>query len=153
MYCIGLLDFVFDTDDGEQQVLTRVQLKDERNAVFYDKLTYIYLQMPVFTKGEGELRSHFEKWLFLLKHLEDMDEIPGILNEPVFLAGFKLAEIAHYGEAELAAYEQSLKVYRDLKNVIDSAARKGWAEGLEEGMEKGLALALSRAMAGGMGEV
>ncbi len=148
VYCIGVLDFTFAPDDGAPQVLTRVQLKDQGNTVFYDKLSYIYLQMPLFTKSESELTSHFEKWLYFLKHLEDFDEIPSILREPVFMEGFKIAELARYDETEVAAYEESLKVYRDIKNVIDSATRKG----REEGREEGLALALTRSVAAGMSE-
>ncbi len=34
---------------------------------------------------------------------------------------FEIAEIAKYSPAEAAAYEDSLKIYRDLKNVIDTA--------------------------------
>jgi predicted transposase/invertase (TIGR01784 family) len=152
VYCIGLLDFEFAPAEGAPQVLTRVQLKDDRNAVFYDKLTYIYLQMPVFTKTEAQLTTRFDKWLYFLKNLENLSQIPAILNEPVFLEGFRRAEIASFNTGELAAYEHSLMVFRDLVNVIDTAQRKGREEGLEQGLEQGLALALSRAIASGMSE-
>ena len=46
---------------------------------------------------------------------------------------FEAAEIARFDAAEREAYEESIKVYRDLKNVIDT----GRAEGLEEGLAKG----------------
>ncbi|MCU0914078.1 MAG: Rpn family recombination-promoting nuclease/putative transposase, partial [Planctomycetes bacterium] len=45
-------------------------------------------------------------------------------------------EIARFDPAERAAYEESIKVYRDLKNVIDT----GREEGRELGREEGLAL-------------
>ena len=35
-------------------------------------------------------------------------------------------------------YEESLKVYRDMKNVLDTAELKGLKKGIEQGMEKGL---------------
>ena len=148
VYCIGVLNFEFDLPGAEQQVLNWVQLKNDRNEVFFDKLTYIYLQMPAFTKNEAELTTRFDKWLYFLKNLEDFDEIPNILNEPVFLEGFKRAEIAKFNQAELAEYEESLKVLRDLVNVVDSAHRRG----REEGREEGLALALARAVANGLPE-
>ena len=52
VYCVGILDFEFEPDGPRQDVLTRVELKDQHNEVFYDKLTFLYLQMPYFTKGE-----------------------------------------------------------------------------------------------------
>ena len=55
VYCVGILDFVFDDEDHRQDVLTTVRLKDQHGEVFYDKLTYLYLQMPNFRKTELEL--------------------------------------------------------------------------------------------------
>ena len=40
--------------------------------VFFDKLTYIYLEMPKFNKKEEELETHFEKWLYVLKNLDKL---------------------------------------------------------------------------------
>ena len=44
----------------------------------------------------------------------------------------KLAEIAKYSTVEATAYEESLKVYRDLKNVVDTAYDEGKAEGVQQ---------------------
>jgi len=130
VYCVGILDFVFDPEDEESQVLTEVKLRDGQQQIFYDKLTYLYIQMPLFTKKENELASHFEKWLYFLKHLEDFREIPSIFNEPVFQKGFQIAELAAYTPAELGAYEASLMVYRDLKGVLETAKSEGEQLGL-----------------------
>lgn len=43
------------------------------------------------------------------------------------------AEIAQYTPKERLEYEDSLKVYRDLKNVIDTAELRGLEKGREEG--------------------
>ena len=48
----------------------------------------------------------------------------------------KLAEIAKYSTVEATAYEESLKVYRDLKNVVDTAYDEGKAEGKAEGVQQ-----------------
>lgn len=45
---------------------------------------------------------------------------------------FKVAAIAGFTEEERKEYEESLKNYRDIKNVVDTAR----AEGMEKGMEK-----------------
>ena len=51
---------------------------------------------------------------------------------------FEIAKIAQLNSGERGAYEDSLKVYRDLKNTIDTAMEEGWEEGLEKGREEGL---------------
>jgi hypothetical protein len=69
--------------------------------------------MPRFNKQENELKTRFDKWLYFLKHLEDFEEIPAILNEGVFVKGFEAAEIANFDKKQMTEYEDSLKVYRD----------------------------------------
>ncbi|OWP81045.1 hypothetical protein BWK63_07665, partial [Flavobacterium covae] len=51
----------------------------------------------------------------------------------VFTQAFEKAELANFGQLDLDKYESSLKVYRDLKGVIDTAFDEGKMEGLIEG--------------------
>ncbi len=52
VYTIAILDFVFEADKNEPDKFRYdVKLKDiETNKIFYDKLTFIYLEMPKFKK-------------------------------------------------------------------------------------------------------
>ena len=137
VYTIGILDFVFDEDKNApqagQQVIHQVQLKNQQNQVFYDKLTFIYLALPNFTKTEDELDTLQDKWLFLFRHLHRLQEQPKKLQERIFNSLFKQANITRFKPEERIAYESSLKYYRDLTNVIDTA----WGDGKEEGREEG----------------
>jgi len=101
--------------------------------VFFNKLTYIYLEMPKFEKTEEELETHFEKWLYILKNLDKLTSRPEKLQEKIFSQLFEQAEIAHFDRKEYQQYEESLKQYRDLKNVIDTAKEEGREEAREEG--------------------
>ncbi|MEW6365258.1 MAG: Rpn family recombination-promoting nuclease/putative transposase [Acidobacteriota bacterium] len=140
VYMVGVLDFVFNDEHRDKTVVTEVRLMDTRTReVFYDKLAFIYLQMPNFTKVEEQLETHFDKWLYVLKHLPDLQERPARLQERVFARLFEIAEIAKFTAEERHAYEDSLKHYRDLKNTIDTAREEGRAEGEQIGLEKGRA--------------
>ena len=127
VYCIGILDFKFDEKikNGDGEVIHTVQLKDQSNKVFYDKLKFVYLEMPHFINEEHQLETRLDKWLYFIKHLEDFQNIPEIFKDDIFLQAFEIAEIAKYSEEERHDYEQSLKVYRDLKVVIDTAFDDG----------------------------
>jgi predicted transposase/invertase (TIGR01784 family) len=138
VYTVGILDFVFDEDKKEQKVRHEVQLKDQDCQVFYDKLTFIYLEMPNFTKTEAELETMYDKWLYVLKHLPDLDARPEKLKERVFEKLFETAAIAKFTATEKEQYEDSLKHFRDLKNVIDTSFEEGKAEGKAEGIIKSL---------------
>jgi predicted transposase/invertase (TIGR01784 family) len=52
---------------------------------------------------------------------------------------FEAAEIARFSPAEKNKYEESLKYYRDLKNVVDTSFDEGKAEGRAEGKVEGKA--------------
>jgi predicted transposase/invertase (TIGR01784 family) len=133
IYCVALLDFKFDENREKKDFVSNVQLKDQYCQVFYNKLTYIFIEMPQFTKEEHELKTHFHKWLYFLKHLEDFQKIPEILKEEIFEKAFHVAEIANFTPAQLSQYEESLKTYRDLKGAFDTSYEEGKMEGKMEG--------------------
>jgi predicted transposase/invertase (TIGR01784 family) len=139
VYMVGILDFTFSEDASEREVRHEVQLKDQKCRVFYDKLTYIYLEMPNFSKAEGDLQNNFDKWMYVLQHLPDLQNRPQALQDRVFQKLFEAAEIAKFTPDEMNKYEESLKYYRDLKNVLDTSFDEGKAEGKEEGKEEGKA--------------
>ena len=141
VYTIGILDFVFDEDKNDPQhkdrVVHQVQLKNQQNQVFYDKLTFIYLTLPNFTKTEEELETLQDKWFFLFRNLHRLQEQPRKLQERIFKSLFKQANIAQFKPEERIAYESSLKYYRDLTNVVDTARDEGEKAGIEKGREEG----------------
>ena len=54
---------------------TDVALREKSSdTIFSDKLRFIYLSLPFFTKSEEECESGFEKWIYVLKYME-MDEV------------------------------------------------------------------------------
>ena len=137
VYCVGLLGFEFEKENVGKEYINNVQFKNQNNKVFYDKLTFIFIELPKYNKKENELETHFDKWLYFLKNLESCDKIPDILKEEIFEEAFKVAEIANFTPKEISEYEESLKIYRDNNNVIETAKAEGKEEGREEGREEG----------------
>lgn len=135
VYTVGILDFVFDEDalDNDYYHYEVKLMETTKKEVFYDKLTFIYLELPKFSKTEEQLETHFDKWLYLLKNLPNLERRPVKLQEKVFEHLFEVAEIAKFNSLELERYEDSLKVYRDLKNVIDTAVDEAQTKGKIEG--------------------
>lgn len=131
VYTIAILDFVFD-ENKKQSDKFRYDVKlteQETKTVFYDKLTFIYLEMPKFNKKVEELTTRFEKWLYIIKNLHKLDRIPEKLKENIFIQLFETAEIAKFSQEEYQDYEDSLKYYRDLKNSLDTAKEEAKEEG------------------------
>ncbi len=138
VYTIAILDFSFDEDEDEDKYLYNVKLTEqETKKVFYDKLTFIYLSMPKFTKPLEELETHFDKWLYVFKNLHRLQEIPPKLQEKIFLKLFDTAEVAHLTRDEYMNYEASLKEYWDLTSSLSTSHDEGKEEGIEIGIEIG----------------
>jgi len=156
VYTIGILDFVFDEDkDDEEYYHHVVKLMDvEKKEIFYDNLTYIYLEMPKFKKTESELQTLFDKWLYALKNLPRLLERPAALQERVFKKFFKVAEIANLNKDDYAKYVESEKIYYDLDGAFRSAAHSGFKQGMKkgiaQGLEQGMAQGLEQGMAQGL---
>ena len=113
VYCVGILDFKFDEDKlSRGEVVHTVQLKDQNHQVFYDKLTFVYLEMPHFDKKENELLIRLDKWLYFIKNLEDFQNIPEIFKDDIFKQAFEKAKIANYTAEERAESENVSRLER-----------------------------------------
>lgn len=132
VYSVGILDFIFDDHKSDEELLHTVELKNQRCEVFYDKLKFIYIELPKFKKQEDDLETQFDKWLYVFRHLSKLQDRPKKLQDRVFQKLFDAAEIAKFSPEERDAYEDSLKYYRDLKNVVDTSREEGIIEGIEK---------------------
>ena len=140
VYTIAILDFVFNEDKNDPDKFRYdIKLTDvETKKVFYDKLTFIYLEMPKFNKTVDQLETRFDKWLYVIRNLNRIQRVHDKLQEQIFDKLFEAAEIAKFTPEQVRSYEDSLKYYRDLKNSLDTAKEEGREEGLVEGLEKGI---------------
>ena len=106
----------------------------DTHEVFYDKLTYIYVEIPKFDKKETELVTMYDKWMFVLKNLSKLMQRPAALQERVFTRLFEQAEIAKFNQQDQKLYEDSMNAYRDIVNAIRTAEKTKFAEGRAEGI-------------------
>lgn len=141
VYTVGILDFTFDDTEDYRHEVKLVDITNEK--VFYDKLTFIYLEMPKFKKDITECDTFLDKWMFVLKNMTRLLDRPIELQQKVFKQLFNTAEVANFTEKQRAQYEESLKVYRDWNNVLETKEKisreEGRVEGRAEGRAEGLA--------------
>lgn len=80
------------------------------------------------------------------------------MEEPIFQRLFEAAEVANFSKAERERYEQSLKSYRDLQNVLsftemkalEAGAQQGFERGMQQGMEQGMQQGMEQGIQQGM---
>ena len=139
VYTVGIPNFVFPDDEYDEECYHHeVKLMDTMDKhVFFDKLTFMYIEMPKFNKTEDQLVTMLDKWLFVLRNLTRLMEKPAALQERIFTRLFEQAEIAKFNKEDRRGYEQSMKAYRDISNAIIGAKMLGRKEGIEEGRKEG----------------
>ena len=149
VYTIGILNFTFPEDKhSDSSIFREVKLMDtESHEIFYDKLTYIYVELANFHKTLEECDSILEKWIYCLRNLQNLMSRPMALQGRVFEKLFKTAEIAKMTTEDRRAYELSANAYRDIKNGMDAAKREGMEKGIAIGTEKGIAIGTEKGIA------
>jgi predicted transposase/invertase (TIGR01784 family) len=106
-------------NEPEKKYVTTAQLFDkDTKELFYDKLTFIYLELPNFNKKEDELKTDTDKWMYVLKNLSKLDALPESLQNEMFEKVFQAAEIAKMTKKAKNNYYNSLKHYRDMNNYV-----------------------------------
>ena len=137
VYIVAILNFVFDEDkNNPHKYRYDIMLSDiETHKVFYDKLTFTYLEMPKFTKEVDELKTHFDKWMYVIKNLKRLDNIPDKFRNSIFEKMFAAAEVAKLTPEEYMNYLKTFYAYNDWDNCLDTAKREAAAEGKAEAIE------------------
>lgn len=137
IYCIAILNFTLDIG---AEYLRRIQLMDvDKKEVFYDKLTYIYIELPNFGLQPEELVTEADRWIYLLQNMPELQDIPAELAKESFTKAFEIAREAALSPRERLLYEASLKSARDAYAELVSARDKGLTEGRAEGRVEGRA--------------
>ena len=112
--------------DGRRQARFRtdVSLRDMRtNEPFSDKMRFIFLDLPAFTKDEETCETDFERWIYVLKNMEILQRMPFKARKSVFEELEKIADISALSKEDQEKYEHIIKVYRDKRKELRKGLR------------------------------
>ncbi|MBN2723331.1 MAG: Rpn family recombination-promoting nuclease/putative transposase [Deltaproteobacteria bacterium] len=153
VYVISILNFLLPEEIAEDDVITCVKLHTTKSKKeFSHVLNYIYLEIPKIEYETSELKSHREKWLYLLKNLAKLNGVPEGYTEEIFMKFLDEADLANMNADERLWYIRSLKAYRDTKNQMDYMKEEGFERGFEKGIEEGLKEGMEKGMEKGRNE-
>ena len=138
VYGVFFMNFHLDRR-REARFRTDVSLRDMRtNEPFSDKMRFIFLDLPAFTKDEERCETDFERWIYVLKNMEILQRMPFKARKSVFEELEKIADISALSKEDQEKYEHIIKVYRDNLVTEQWAIEQGFKKGHEKGLEKGL---------------
>ena len=124
----------------EHKLRTDVELTDrETGKRFSSDMRFIFLELPAFTKEESECENDFERWIYVLKHMETLKRMPFKARKSVFERLEQIVDIAALTKEEREMYDESIKVYRDHLVTMEFAKQTGFDQGKEVGLAEGMA--------------
>ena len=137
VYGVFFMNFYLGTDRGRFR--KDIILADkETHELFIDKMRFIFLELPSFTKEEEECANDFERWIYVLKNMETLKRMPFKAQKSVFDELEKIVDISALSKEDRMKYDESIKIYRDNLAIASGQRKLGQKEGFEKGLEKGL---------------
>mgnify|MGYP000213010510 CR=1 FL=1 len=109
---------------------------------FSDKLHLYYITLPKMEKSESECETDFERWIYILKHMETLERMPFKAQNMIFGRLEEVCNLNSLSRQERLNYDESLKVYRDGVAVIEYAEQRGMEKGIEKGREETIAVSI-----------
>ena len=156
VYTICFMNFMPEEDELNQ-LRTDVILADrDTGKQISNKLRFVYLSLPYFKKTAEECETNFEKWIYVLKHMEALDRMPFTATNKIFKELAQYAASHNLTAEEQEKYDESMKVVTDYySGLVGSYMRgekQGRADGMAEGMVKGMAKGMAEGLAKGRAE-
>ena len=126
IYFIGILNFEVNEFKDDDNYIHYCQVMDiNKKNIVSEKLNFIYIEVPKFKKKKEELSKHLEWWLYYLRDLNKLKEIPKEFEGDIIEQAFKRAEFLKLSSQEQHNYHINLKHFRDWVNTLDTALWKG----------------------------
>ncbi len=147
---LTITDFVMFNDSPAYKSVFRL-LEKERLTKYCGDIELVFIELPKFEKGEEELSSITDRWLYFIKNAGSLASVPATLGETAELSqAFEIANQAGLSPEEEEAQHRRLDFIALQRGSIELAKRQGREEGREEGREQTQLEIAQRLLAAGM---
>ncbi|MBF0317805.1 MAG: Rpn family recombination-promoting nuclease/putative transposase [Nitrospirae bacterium] len=137
---IGIVDFkIFNGDNylTRHLILDTDTLKQELKDFEFN-----FIELPKFTKGEDDVESIIEKWVYFIKNAYSLEMVPKSADFLEIKEAYEIANEITWSKKEMEVYEYWQMRLQDergaLENSFDEGLAEGQRKGLIEGQRKGL---------------
>ncbi|RZI45582.1 Rpn family recombination-promoting nuclease/putative transposase, partial [Rickettsiales endosymbiont of Peranema trichophorum] len=113
---------------------TREEKTNERHLF---ALSYVFVELPKFKKGEDELSGIEDEWLFFLSRSEEVKEPPIGTKDEHILEAYRELERFNWSEESYDAYIRARLLLDGQECTIDDVRKEGESKGLEKGIAIG----------------
>ena len=123
-----------------EMVVPQKRHKNKKRATkessLVNKIRMIFLQMPNFTLKADECKTNFEKWMYVMNHMDSLDKIPWVAQDELFEELAKVSNVAALTPEERLAYDEYLRQYRDNLATQQASVQTGERRGERRGKKR-----------------
>lgn len=144
VYSLNLVNDIFMHDIPDyyhHYDIVNVEHTDKR----IDGLHLVFVELPKFEPHTFSERKMQVLWLRFLTEMGDVRKVPQeFLDNPEVKKAVDILEESSYTDAQLNGYDKFWDIVRTERTYINSALRKGMAEGRAKGFEQGMAQGMAQ---------
>lgn len=113
-----------------------------------EDMSYVFIELPKFSKREEELETIQDKWLYFFSNWNKSNQVPPKIQEKELIEAYHSMEEYNWNEAEREAY---IKANIALVDEFE-ARKKEREEGIQIGIEQGVEIGIERGVEQGVRE-
>ena len=130
----------FEMFPESEEFSSRFVLKEVNKNFTYpeNELDLVFVELPKFIKGQEELETLADKWIYFMKNARSLTSVPETMDSiPEIHQAFNIANQAKLSREEVADLDRREQFIYDQQGAIIKASREGIEQGREEGIEQG----------------
>jgi predicted transposase/invertase (TIGR01784 family) len=135
----------FEMFPNSPQFISRFVFKEVKTNLTYpeNELDLVFVELPKFTKGQEELVTLADKWIYFMKNARSLTSIPETMDSiPEIHEAFNIANQASLSREEVEDLDRREQFIYDQQGAIIKTVQDGIEQGREQGMrEKAIAIA------------
>ena len=140
VYLISFCNFALrhDNDWDEDKVVSSYTLREDSNSEkMTDALHFVYVELGRFKKEQKDLKSQLESFLFYLKNMSYLKEIPSDISYEPVNNMVQIAAVESLSPDDRDLYDRNMRNAFDIRTEKIYAREEGLAEGRAEGKAEG----------------
>jgi len=130
----------FEMFPESEEFISRFVLKEVNKNFTYPEndLDLVFVELPKFIKGQEELETLADKWIYFMKNARTLTSVPETMDSiPEIHEAFNIANQASLSREEVEDLDKREQFIYDQQGAIIKASLESLEQGREEGREEG----------------
>ena len=102
-----------------------------------EDMSYVFIELPKFSKKENELKTVQDKWLYFFKNWDETNEVPSNVEEIELIEAYRSMEEYNWNRLERDEYVKANIALTDQYDARRQEREEGRQEGHKEGRQEG----------------